>query len=214
MLSPWALRQQRSTESASTGLPSQVPAWASSPCLSPRPPASSFCTSDSSLSPTLEDEHVLIFISGFPSPRYFPSNSEHHPLLSNPAFRLCSAQRPPWLLLQPPSPYCTAPMLPSWSPSPRLSSMLAPFLTLSFSSTPSSPKLVLGALSPSLLSPFSPLPWIAAQISFSPLLLIACPCSFSRWSSFSTPCTLCVPSPAGPFFSPAHYFLTQLVQLP
>lgn len=76
-------------------------------------------------------------------------------------------------------------------------------------STPSLPKLELGAPFPSLLSPFSPLPSIAAQISLSFLLLIHCPCSFC-WSSFSTPPTLHGPSPAGPFFSPAHYLLVQL----
>lgn len=62
-------------------------------------------------------------------------------------------------------------------------------------------------LSPSLLSPFSSLTWTADQISLPSSLLICCLCFFSCWSSFSTPSTLCVPSYAGPFSSPAHCLL-------
>lgn len=97
MLSCWALRQQRSIKSSSTGMPSQMSTWASFSCLSfltvslmppsvpQTPPHTNY---------TLQDEHVLISISGCPSPRYFLRNFEHHPPLSNPTFRFFSAQRP------------------------------------------------------------------------------------------------------------------------
>lgn len=56
-------------------------------------------------------------------------------------------------------------------------------------STPSLPQLVLVALPPSFLSPFSPLWGIAAQIYLSPLLIIP-PMFLLLWSLFSTPSTL------------------------
>jgi len=91
--------------------------------------------------------------------------------------------------------------------------MLASFLTLSFSSPrhpAPTPACYSGLflhpsslLSPPLFSPFSLLPWFAAQISLPPLLLIHSLCSFSCLSSFSTP-----------FFSPAHYLLARSTQIP
>lgn len=135
-----------------------------------------------------EDNHLLIPISGFPSLRYFPSNSVHYSLLSNPNSSLCSAQRSPLLLLQPLSPHCIACKLPPWPSSSQaqlhICPLSNPFLSVGHR-TLTLPHLILGALSPSLPSHFSPLPWSAAQSSWSPLLLIQSLCSLSCWSSFS-----------------------------
>lgn len=135
-------------------------------------------------SPALQDEHMLIFISGFPSPRYFPSNSESHPPAFQPHFQTLlspknSSASPPTsssLLV-----HTHVATLISLSQAQLHARSLPDSLLPVVHSTPSLPKLVQGALSPPLLSPFSPLLWAAAQI---PCL----PCSSS---------TAHVPSPAG-----------------
>lgn len=73
-------------------------------------------------------------------------------------------------------------------------------------STPSLPQLVLVALPPSFLSPFSPLWGTAAQIYLSPLLIIP--------PHVPSPVVIVFYSIHSPFFSPAHYLFAWSVQLP
>lgn len=98
--------------------------------------SSSFHTSDPSLSPA---SHLLISISGFPSLRYFPKNSVHYSLLSNPTSSLCSARRTPWLLFQPPSPTVVHGSCHPDLPPPRVrsTSVLFPTLFLQLATEPS-----------------------------------------------------------------------------
>lgn len=129
MRSCWALRQQRSTKFSSTGMPSQMSTWASSSCLSSlnvslMPPSVPQTPPHSSY--TLQDKHVLISISGCPSPRYFLRNFEHHLHFPTP---LSDFSQP-----KDPSPPTSFSHVATQSPSSRLSSVLAPFMTPSFSS--------------------------------------------------------------------------------
>lgn len=151
----------------------------------------SFCTSDSSQSSyTLQDEHMLISISGCPSPRYFPRNPLSHFSQAKDPYppTSLSLTLPPDLRL-PGSAPC---LLPSWH---SLSSR-------------SLVKLVLRA---SFFYLFFFL--TAMDYSWNFLVSLApCPCSFSSCSSFSIPSMLTVPTPTGPFFIPVHHVLAWPVQ--
>lgn len=150
---------QRGTIFASTGMPSQKTTEASFFCLSSltvslMPP--SVPQTPPEPSHILQDEHMLISISGYPSPRYFLRTQ-----LSD--FSQCK---------DPPSPTSSSHVA-TQSPSSRLSSMLAPFMTSSLSSRSHHPILsqacTKGFFS---ISSFSSLPWVTAEIYLSPLLLV------------------------------------------
>lgn len=154
---------ERGTTFASTGMPSQMPTLASFSCLSSltvslMPP--SVPQTPPHPSYTLQDKHMLISISGCPSPRYFRwtslSDFSQRKLFSSNVFLPCC---------HPGSAPC---LLPSWHPLFPVDHTI-----------PSLAKLV-------LRTSFHLFFFLTARNhSWNFLVSLApCPCSFSYWSSF------------------------------
>lgn len=121
---------------------------------------------------TLQDEHMLFSISGFSSPRLF---------LRTPLSDFAQPKDP--------SPPTSFSHVATWSPSSRLSSMLAPFIAPSLSIRSHYP-LLSQACTKGFFS-ISSFFLTAMDYSWNFLVsLVPCPCLFSYWSSFSTPSML------------------------
>lgn len=179
--------QQRSAKFAI--FPFQVPKWASSPCLSLWSPALFTPQIPHSVQPHIwgqSSAHLYFWLSKYF--RYFPSNSVHYSLLSNPTSSLCSAQRSPWLLFQPLSPHCGACKLLSWPSSSQGSGPHLPSFRLFSSSWPQNPHFATSHNGGSFSIP--PLSFLStAMICSSKLLVSLAPHLLSvfplLWSSFS-----------------------------
>lgn len=221
MLSCWALRQQRSTKFASTGLPST---WASFSCLSSltvclMPPSVPQTPPHSGY--TLQDEHMLFSISACPKSQVLLKKFWASSPTSQPHFQTFLS--PETLLLQP-----LSPMLPPDLPLLGSAPFLLPSWHLLFPvvhTTCSLAKFVLRASFLFLLFPHChglqlKFPCLPCSLSIFLLLLVIifnaihAHCLQSCWSIFHSsapcPCLTCTTSLSQS--QPCLHFFTQ--QLP